>query len=110
MVNIASSYAEASNEDVRGFCADSPWGLRKNLNFVHNPGQISNRCSRTRKLYGAKIINHRKFYQTHGENLFQIGIFGGRAISKAISLGRAGWENHDPAARRVVGHPSSRCQ
>jgi len=33
-----------------------------------------------------KIINHRKFYQTRGEDLCQIDISGGWAISEAIYL------------------------
>lgn len=33
-----------------------------------------------------KIINHRKFYQTHGEELCQIDISGGWAVSEAICL------------------------
>jgi hypothetical protein len=33
-----------------------------------------------------KIINHRKFYQTHGEDLCQIDISGGWAISEPICL------------------------
>ena len=47
-----------------------------------------------------KIINHRKFYQTHGENLCQIDISGGRAISEAICLQPSHPDVSKPPLRR----------
>jgi hypothetical protein len=67
---------------------------------------------KSRALMERKAIDHRKSYQTHGEDLHQIGIPGGWPVSKAICLtsvvGRSRRVNQDPAVRGVRNASSGR--